>query len=47
MGLEFHIYLRDLRVRYTSNTRKLSVILKVQTPLLVQDRDGINPPPKD
>ena len=32
MGLEFHIYLRDLRVRYTSNTRKLSMILKVKHP---------------
>ena len=46
MGLEFHIYLRDLRVRYTSNTRKLSMILKVKHPAWSKIERGINPPPK-
>ena len=29
MGLEFNEYIKDLRARYTSNTRKLCLILKV------------------
>lgn len=46
MGLEFHIYLKDLRVRYTSNTRKLCLILKVPHTAWSKIERGINPPPK-
>ena len=46
MGLEFHNYLRDLRVRYTSNTRKLGMILKVKHTAWSKIERGINPPPK-
>jgi len=46
MELEFHIYLRDLRVRYTSNTRKLGMILKVKHTAWSKIERGINPPPK-
>ena len=46
VGLEFHNYLRDLRVRYTSNTRKLGMILKVKHNVWSKIERGINPPPK-
>ncbi len=46
MGLEFHKYLRQLRVKHTSNTRKLSIILKVKHTAWSKIERGINPPPK-
>ena len=46
MGLEFHKYLKDLRVRYTSNTRKLCLILKIPHTAWSKIERGINPPPK-
>ena len=46
MALEFHKYLKDMRVRYTSNTRKLCVILKLPHTAWSKIERGINPPPK-
>ena len=46
MAIEFHKYLKDLRVRHTSNTRKLSIILKVKHTAWSKIERGINPPPK-
>ena len=46
MGLEFHKYIKDLRVRYTSNTRKLCLILKVPHTAWSKIERGINPPLK-
>ena len=46
VGIEFHSYLRQLRVRYTTNTRKLCMILKIQHITWSKIERGINPPPK-
>ena len=46
MGLEFHKYIKDLRARYTSNTRKLCLILKVPHTAWSKIERGINPPLK-
>ncbi len=46
MGVEFHTYLKQLRVRYTTNTRKLCMILKVPHATWSKIERGINPPPK-
>jgi len=46
MAIEFHKYLKELRVRHTSNTRKLSIILKVKHTAWSKIERGINPPPK-
>ena len=46
MALEFHKYLKDMRVRYTSNTRKLCLILKLPHTAWSKIERGINPPPK-
>ena len=46
MAIEFHKYLKDLRVKHTSNTRKLSIILKVKHTAWSKIERGINPPPK-
>lgn len=46
MAIEFHTYLRDLRMRYTSNTRKLGMVLKVKHTAWSKIERGINPPPK-
>ena len=46
MAIEFHTYLRDLRMRYTSNTRKLGMVLKVKHTVWSKIERGINPPPK-
>ena len=45
MGLEFHKYIKDLRARYTSNTRKLCLILKVPHTAWSKIERGIKPPP--
>ena len=46
MGIEFHSYLKELRVRYTTNTRKLCMILKIPHITWSKIERGINPPPK-
>ena len=46
VGIEFHSYLRELRVRYTTNTRKLCMILKIPHITWSKIERGINPPPK-
>ena len=46
MGLEFHTYLKDLRLRYTTDTRKLSVLLNFPHSSWIKVERGINPPPK-
>ena len=46
MGLEFHTYLKDLRLRYTTDTRKLSALLNFPHSSLNKVERGINPPPK-
>ncbi|HJO10203.1 MAG TPA: hypothetical protein QGH16_10140 [Verrucomicrobiota bacterium] len=46
MALEFHNYLKELRVRHTNNTRKLCLILKIKHPSWGKIERGINPPPK-
>ena len=46
MGKEFHSYVKELRVRYTTNTRKLCMILKIPHQTWSKIERGINPPPK-
>ena len=46
MGLEFHTYLKDLRLRHTTDTRKLSVLLNFPHSSWNKVERGINPPPK-
>ena len=46
MALEFHKYLKDMRERYTRNTRKLCLILKIPHTAWSKIERGINPPPK-
>lgn len=46
MGLAFHTYLKDLRLRYTTDTRKLSALLNFPHSSWNKVERGINPPPK-
>ena len=46
MGLEFHTFLKDLRLRHTTYTRKLSVLLFIPHSSSYKVERGINPPPK-
>ncbi len=46
MGLKFHTHLKDLLLRYTNDTRKLSVLLNFPHSSRNKIERGINPPPK-